>query len=223
MRPIFIYVLRDPRNDRIRYVGKTIQNPRDRLSAHIRQAKRDNKSHRDRWILQVLDADKKPVVEIIEEATEENWEEREQYWIAHYDNLTNETAGGEGLHGHRFSDDHRRKLGEAQAGNTKWLGRKHKPETRAKMSVKMSGENNPNYGKTFTKEYRKKLSEAQKGRRHSDETRRKMSQAAKGNTRAKGHKQTEEHKQRAIEARAATRMRKAKERLKAARKARGDE
>jgi group I intron endonuclease len=126
-------------------------------------------------------------------------------------------AGYHPYRGKKLTEEHKEKNRQAQ------IGRKHSDETKAKMSAKMSGENNPNYGRDFSKEHRENLSKAQKGRKHSEETKRKMSQAAKGNTRAKGHKQTEEHKQRAIEARAATRLRKAKERLKAAKKARGDE
>lgn len=210
MKPVFIYALRDPRNSQIRYIGKTIQNPRDRLAAHIRQAKRENKSHRDRWILQVLADGKKPTYEIVEEATDDNWEDREKYWISCYDNLTNETNGGEGLHGHKFSKSHKQKLSQALQGNTRWLGKKHTNKTKAKMSKSMQGENNPNYGKTFSKEYRKKLSNSHKGTKRTEETRKKISERAKGNQNAKGHKQSPEHIAKLVESRKRTILEKQK-------------
>jgi len=46
--------------------------------------------------------------------------------------------------------------------------------------VDMSGENNPMYGKTVSKETKRKLSEAKKGRIFSEETKRKLSKAKKG-------------------------------------------
>lgn len=73
-----------------------------------------------------------------------------------------------------------------------------KEETKQKLRELFSGKNNPNYGKTFSKEHRDKLSESHKGltlsesarekvgkfhrgRKRSLETRKKLSQAMKGN------------------------------------------
>jgi hypothetical protein len=42
-------------------------------------------------------------------------------------------------------------------GNTNWLGRKHKPQTIAKMSRKHSGKGNPFYGRTHSEETRAKM------------------------------------------------------------------
>lgn len=211
MKTVYIYTLRDPRNNKIRYVGKTIQKPQTRLRAHIRQAQRANKSHRDRWIMQVLADIERPVLEVIEEATEENWEEREMYWIAHYDNLTNETAGGEGLHGHKFSQEHRGKLGKSQLGNTKALGFKHTKETRAKGSANKMGKKNPNYGKSPSAETSRRMSASHEGLTHTQETKDKMAATAMGNQYAKGHKQTPEHKRNWAASMAKRKTRKAKE------------
>jgi len=54
------------------------------------------------------------------------------------------------------------------------------PETRKKMSEANKGKKNPNFGKTHTEETRKKMREAQKGKKASEETRKKLSEAQKG-------------------------------------------
>jgi group I intron endonuclease len=77
----------------------------------------------------------------------------------------NVTKGGEGVLKDRLSEEHRQKLRDNHAD--------------------MSGENNPFYGKTHSIESRRRMSAAQKGnsknkgRVFSDETRQKMSEAAK--------------------------------------------
>jgi len=70
------------------------------------------------------------------------------------------------------------------------LGFKHSEESRYKISLAMSGSNNPsfglkgeespNFGKTHSQTTRKKLSDIQIGKKLSDETRRKISEAIKG-------------------------------------------
>ncbi len=204
-RAICIYVLRDPRDSRIRYVGKTIQKLNNRLTSHVREANRENNSHKVRWILLVVRAGYDPVIEKIEDVNEDNWQERERYWIwFHYENgckLVNETEGGEGLHGHKFSKDHRNKLGRALLGNKRWLGKSHSEETKQKMSDGKKAEKNPNYGKEFSAEHKSKLSEAHKGQKHTAETKHKMSSTAKGNQYSKGHRQSDEHRRKLLEAR----------------------
>lgn len=46
------------------------------------------------WISKLLKDNLKPKIELVEECTENNWEEREQYWISFYPNLTNISKGG---------------------------------------------------------------------------------------------------------------------------------
>ena len=78
-------------------------------------------------------------------------------------------------------------------------------ETRAKISANhadVSGKNNPNYGKKCSSETRRKISEARKGqpsprkgKKHSLETRKKISEARKGQpSPRKGKKHSEESK-----------------------------
>lgn len=97
MRTIFIYKLIDPITNEIRYVGKTI-NLLKRLQTHIARSK-TNTYHSARWIKSLLDKGVKPVIEIIEECNENNWSEREIYWIKYYRDkfdLTNILDGGNG-------------------------------------------------------------------------------------------------------------------------------
>lgn len=59
-------------------------------------------------------------------------------------------------------------------------GRSLSKEHRRKISEALSGELNPMWGKCFSEEHRRKLSEASKGRHPTEETRRKMSEARRG-------------------------------------------
>lgn len=95
-----IYILKDPRTLEIRYVGVTCKPLNTRLSNHIYYAKKRNCTHVHNWILSLLSIDLKPLIEILEVVTEDNWEEREKYWILKYKknfNLTNIALGGRGL------------------------------------------------------------------------------------------------------------------------------
>ena len=78
------------------------------------------------------------------------------------------------------------KPSEAQikASHAAMAEKRKDPAWVAARSAKMSGENNPNYGKKMSEETRKKLSahwangSGSKGRRHSEETKQKMREAA---------------------------------------------
>ena len=54
---------------------------------------------------------------------------------------------------------------------------KRSEETRKKMAEAKTGENNPMFGKHFTEEHRKKMSESMTGRVFTEETRKKMAKA----------------------------------------------
>lgn len=92
----YIYTLSDPRNNKVRYVGKT-DNPKRRLAAHIIDK---DVCHRTNWIKQLTKNNLEPIMTIIEKvAKNQSWEDRERYWISHYRsigcNLTNMTDGGD--------------------------------------------------------------------------------------------------------------------------------
>ena len=92
----FIYTLIDPRDNQIRYVGKT-DNPERRLASHLIEK---YKSHRTNWVQGLIARGLKPIMVIIEEVPEgQSWEDRERYWIAYHRSLgcklTNMTDGGD--------------------------------------------------------------------------------------------------------------------------------
>ena len=92
--------------------------------------------------------------------------------------------------GKHFSEEHKKKMSESQKGNKNWLGRHHSEESRKKMSIALKG-NKSCLGKKFTELHKQKISNAlkgknkgktpwNKGKHHSDETKRKMADANKG-------------------------------------------
>lgn len=93
----FIYSLTDPVTNQIRYVGKTV-NLEQRLYNHIHGAKTMKyKRHVYYWINSLLKQGKLPIMSVLEECSENDWQEKEIYWIKQYDsNLCNHTIGGEG-------------------------------------------------------------------------------------------------------------------------------
>ncbi len=93
---VVIYVLKDPRNGEVRYVGKT-NNLERRLDHHIREAKKREKTYKARWIRGLLAEGIKPVAEVLETCDESTWQERERFWIAHFDQLVNTSVGGIGV------------------------------------------------------------------------------------------------------------------------------
>lgn len=103
IRPIYIYSLIDPLTGSIRYIGKTF-NTEGRLSQHIQESikiregngrRKNNKRYS--WILNLLDNNTKPILEIIETCfSTESSNEREKYWISIIPNLVNMTKGGDG-------------------------------------------------------------------------------------------------------------------------------
>lgn len=97
IRPVYIYSLSDPRDDAIRYVGKTVKSLPKRRAQHVYSAITGGKCHRDKWIRVLLREGLKPDITLIEITSEEEWEVREIYWIAEYNkthNLTNHELGG---------------------------------------------------------------------------------------------------------------------------------
>ena len=88
----------DPSN--IRYIGKT-NDLRKRLKKHLTKSSLKEDSHKNNWILKELDKGNFIYSTIVEVVNEENWQEKEIYWISEYIkmgfNLTNSTIGGEGL------------------------------------------------------------------------------------------------------------------------------
>lgn len=94
---IKIYGLYDPRDpERIRYVGKTRMTTRKRLQGHIDESRLGkSKTYKVFWIRKLLKENIRPLIKVLELCDEKDWQEREKYWIAKLNNLTNSTEGGD--------------------------------------------------------------------------------------------------------------------------------
>jgi len=165
----FIYALREPDTGEIRYIGKA-NDLQERLRMHVEHAYIE-KNHRACWVRSLLEKGKKPIIEIVDEVSFEDWAALEAAYIQFYleegCRLVNGTFGGEGFG--ILSEEVRLKIKMALKG------RKISDETRRKMSL-------AHRGKQLTSEHRKNLSLARLG-----------------NTNKKGKKHTEEFKERCSE------------------------
>jgi hypothetical protein len=182
--PWHIYSLTDPRDGRVRYVGKT-NDVKRRLYDHISEAlHRKKRNHRLNWISSLVESGQLPQLSILESG-EGDWVEAEKKWIKTFRDagysLVNATDGGEGVESP--SAEARARLSTAMSERwrnpeyrarmgTVFSGHKHSPETLAKMSAVKKG-------RVKSLETRAKMSAAKKGRKLSAETRAKMSAAQK--------------------------------------------
>lgn len=115
-RNAFIYALLDPRDNKIKYIGKS-KDPKTRFRKHLTQK---GNTFKHKWISFLLDNSMTPILNIIEKCSESIIDEREKYWIAKYKNqICNHTAGGE--------------------GGATFTGKKHKQETKQKIGVANTG------------------------------------------------------------------------------------
>lgn len=118
-KPQFIYALRDPRTNQIRYVGKS-NNPTVRCKNHMHEGGFHNKAKRQ-WAEELRKQNLRPSIEILEECTSQNWKNRETYWIktlrleGHA--LLNIAKGGNGcgwgIRTHKHSESTKAKIREA--------------------------------------------------------------------------------------------------------------
>ena len=94
----YIYVLLDPRDNEVRYVGKT-SNPKSRLSGHITECKKESSKHyRAKWIRSLLKDNLKPIIKFIKVCPLNDFEKFETEYIKIFksDKLTNSDETGQG-------------------------------------------------------------------------------------------------------------------------------
>lgn len=203
----YIYTLADPRTNEVRYVGKT-HDMHQRFSKHIRDKRRAHKWH---WINSLLVLGLKPVMEIIEEITDQNdstWQESERFWIEtlrfYGCRLVNQESGGHS--GKKPSLQTRQKLSMAGQGHSFSVetkakisralkGRKLSTETRKKMAISRTGlKRSPEFcaalskrfkGVKFTAQHCANMAEVRKGVALSKEHRENISNALRGIVRSK--------------------------------------
>jgi len=70
---VFIYCLSDGSGN-IRYIGKTKKYLKQRLYSHIKECNTTRKSHKINWIKSLLNKGVRPIIEVIDEVPEEDWE-----------------------------------------------------------------------------------------------------------------------------------------------------
>ena len=101
----------------MRYVGKTIQFLHQRHKAHIRAATRGGTLPVHFWMRKQIAAGNRLAIKLLEYVPEgQDCVAREAFWIAQTKaagRSLNLTAGGEGLPGHRFTEEHRNKIAAA--------------------------------------------------------------------------------------------------------------
>lgn len=133
MRTTYIYLLRDPRDGAVRYVGKTV-NWRIRHKAH-RAAR--NETRCSLWIKELKSVGLLPTFEVIEEVPPNGgWEERERHWIGIYrrsDLILNMTIGGGGWEPRVLTEAEKEHLRQC------FKGRPIPPEQRAQISKSLTG------------------------------------------------------------------------------------
>lgn len=113
----YIYILKDPISNEIRYVGKS-NNPEDRLRRHLQNNNLiESWTPKNKWLLNLKNNNMLPIMEIID-STEFDINELEIKWIKYYRDLgldlTNGTDGGDGFD---------------------WSGRKHSEESIQKIKL----------------------------------------------------------------------------------------
>lgn len=204
-----IYALTEPDGE-VRYIGKTVGTLRHRFNMHLSHARPGKKAYVARWIRGLLLKNMKPGIIIIEQCDGDGCE-RERFHIAKGRNdglrLTNLTDGGEGSPGNVHPAEVREKIRQKLTGRTRseshcmalreafkhrkmtpqWIanaaagkrGKKHSPEWIEKCRLARIGKKlnlSPEtrlvmrlhrLGKKHTAESRKKMSVARQGLRHT--------------------------------------------------------
>lgn len=146
---MIIYALVDPRNNLIRYIGKSHRTAHRRLRRHLAACYLTGNTHKERWIRQLLRVGLEPEITILQHcSTPEELNRAERDTIRRLRDegvaLTNATDGGDG-------------------------GGKHTPESKERIRRALTG-------RSKSPEHRANLTIAQRGRKASAETRAKLSE-----------------------------------------------
>ena len=161
-----IYILKHPNTNEIRYVGKTVQQLKYRLATHISRSKKYRYAYVNCWIYSLLQKNKRPIIELIEEVEDSLWEEREIYWIQYYSSRTRLTnfqlGGGHSNVGKELKEEHRKAISESLKGKPR------DEETKRKISESHKG-------KILSESTKQKLRDFNLGKSISLETKIKMS------------------------------------------------
>ena len=151
---LYIYKLTHPNSEYI-YVGKT-SNPKRRLMEY-RVYSKNYKTAVCRWFNKRMLEGQCPTMEIIEQVSDDQWQDRERYWIAYYRNLfgrnlvLNIRDGGE-------DPPKGTRLGQPVSEET----RRHQSEGQRARFKRMPS---PRKGAKFTQQQRENISKAHLGQK----------------------------------------------------------
>jgi NUMOD3 motif len=188
-----VYVLMDPRDSTAFYVGVTTRPLSSRFGSHLNDALvLYMRGARYDAIRSICADGLRPEMHALEVVPFDQWVDAEQFWIAYLRGLgavlTNVSTGGPGTTGVRQTLVIQKKRQDAAAGRD--MSHLHTPEMRAKAGASIS---KTLMGRTPTEETRKRLSDAKRGERHnmwgkpkSPETRAKMAASNKGKPKPTG-------------------------------------
>lgn len=102
MSNVSIYTLSDPRTGEVRYVGKTTQSLRCRLSSHLCRKRNTTQSHKNKnesWIESLRRLGLTPKIELLSQVPQEQWEAEEKFYISYLRyigvRLNNHSEGGD--------------------------------------------------------------------------------------------------------------------------------
>lgn len=207
----FIYIVTNVDNGKV-YIGQTLRTADARWRSHLVQARRGDNEYFHRAIRSY--GEKSFVCRMLEEVPDDVVNEREIALITFYqstdrDKGYNVAAGGRHA---KHTLETRKAMSERMKGNKCGLGKIPTAEHRMKISIANKGRIGVHLGKKFSEATRRKMSEARQGRIVSPETCAKISEAKKGVRMADeairraaisrtGLKRTEETKQKMSEAR----------------------
>ncbi len=94
---MYIYTLTDPRDNIIKYIGKT-KDIKKRLKRHINES--NSNSKKDNWINKLKSENLEPIIELLDIGDESNINNLEIFWISQFltwgFDLKNTTNGGDG-------------------------------------------------------------------------------------------------------------------------------
>jgi group I intron endonuclease len=181
----YIYFFKNIVNNKI-YVGQT-NNISKRQRDHLRDAQNGHESLLCRGIRKYGQDNFE--FKVIEECQDESANEREKYWIDHFDSFNsgyNQTTGGDHF---KHSEETKRKIGNFFKGKKLseehkkkvaafFTGKKRPPpseETLKKRSESLKGKNT----KPKSEEHKRKLSEAKKGKKLSEEQKKRLAELRK--------------------------------------------
>src|SRR5215472_11891881 len=140
-----IYVLRCPRTNAIRYVGKTTQIPRNRLRTHIAESQvQSATSARNRWVASLVAIGLRPTIEVVESGSGNAWKDSERWWIAFYRTQGVELTNGTPEQNARYSrEGQARRTPEQRSEASRKANAAQTPEARSEKNRKWQARRTP--------------------------------------------------------------------------------